>query len=107
MMTQLLKIKVENFFFFINLIQYVHSGIAGYSTEKRRKVGLVSFLSICYNKKPLLSCSTVAPIITPNLSGVWVDGCADLALPGTSLTVVIDYALMMLFGHMLIVGEKI
>lgn len=31
--------------------------------------------------------AAVAPIIIPSLSGVWVDGCADLSVPCSSLTV--------------------
>lgn len=35
-----------------------------------------------------------APMTTPTLSAVWVDGCADQSVPGSSLTVVTAAAAM-------------
>lgn len=76
-----------------------------------RKVGSVLFLCLLTVIRSHCCHAAVAPIITPTLSGVWVDGCADLSVLCSLLTVgtaaaTIHYTHTQLFEHTLMVGGE-
>lgn len=75
-----------------------------------RKVGSVLFLCLLAVIRSHCCHAAVAPIITPTLSVVWVDGCADLSVLCSSLTVGTAAATIhythTLFECMLIAGKR-
>lgn len=74
-----------------------------------RKVASVLFLCLLAVIRSHCCHAAVAPIITPTLSGVWVDGCADLSVPCSSFTVrtvaaTFHYTHIQLFEQTLMLG---